>query len=253
MGLAARVVPCLDVRDGRVVKGVRFVNIRDAGDPVEAARRYEAEGADELCLLDITASHEGRLATRGVITAVAEQLTIPLTVGGGVADEASFARLLHAGADKVSVNSAVLANPGLVGCLARRYGSQCVVVAVDARRHAEGWHAYTHGGRKDTGLDAVEWCVRAAECGAGELLLTSMNADGTQAGYDTDLLTAVATRTQVPLIASGGAGQLGHFAPALAAGADAVLAASVFHDRVYSVNMVKDAIAGAGFEVRQAT
>lgn len=251
MGLAARVIPCLDVRAGRVVKGVRFVAIRDAGDPVAAAARYEAAGADELCLLDITASHEGRAATLEVITAVAQQLTIPLTVGGGVSDTASFARLLHAGADKVSVNSAALAQPELVGELAARYGAQCVVVAVDAKRQGDSWHAFTHGGRNDTGIDVVAWCAQMAQAGAGELLLTSMDADGTQAGYDLELLAAVAAQARVPLIASGGAGTLEHFAPALAAGADAVLAASVFHDQIFTVGMVKDSLAQAKIEIRE--
>lgn len=250
MGLAARVIPCLDVRDGRVVKGVRFVDIRDAGDPVEAARRYEAEGADELCVLDITASHERRQATLDVVTAVAEELTIPLTVGGGVGGVDDFYGLLRAGADKVSVNSMALGRPELVSELAGRFGSQCVVLAVDAKRTGGSWNAYTHGGRRDTGRDAVEWIKEAVRLGAGEVLLTSMDADGTRDGYDLDLLRAVSAAVGVPLIASGGAGELGHFADALRAGADAALAASVFHDGDFSVNMVKKTLQEGGIESR---
>ena len=250
MGLAARVIPCLDVRDGRVVKGVRFVDIRDAGDPIESARRYEAEGADELCLLDITASHERRQATLDIVTAVAEELTIPLTVGGGVGGVDDFRSLLRAGADKVSVNSMALARPDLIGELANRFGSQCVVLAVDAQREGDRWHAYTHGGRKDTGIDVKKWCKQAVDLGAGEILLTSMDADGTRDGYDTKLLTMVTSSVNVPVIASGGAGKLGHFPEAMRAGADAVLAASVFHDGDFSMSMVKNAIQDAGLEVR---
>lgn len=250
MGLAARVIPCLDIRDGRVVKGVRFVGIRDAGDPVDAARRYEREGADEICLLDITASHERRNATLDVVSRVAEELTIPLTVGGGVGGERDFDALLRAGADKVSVNSKALADPGIIPRLAARFGSQCVVLAVDAKSSGGGWHAYTHGGRRDTGVDVERWCVEATGLGAGEILLTSMDADGTLDGYDLPLLRRVSSSVDVPLIASGGAGDLGHFPEALAAGADAVLAASVFHDGVFSVGVVKKRIATQGFEVR---
>ncbi len=252
MGLAARVIPCLDVRDGRVVKGVRFVDIRDAGDPVEAARRYEAEGADELCVLDITASHERRQATLDVVTAVAEELTIPLTVGGGVGGVDDFYGLLRAGADKVSVNSKALGRPELVAELAGRFGSQCVVLAVDAKRAGGSWNAYTHGGRRDTGRDAVGWIAEAVGLGAGEVLLTSMDADGTRDGYDLGLLRAASAAVGVPLIASGGAGGLGHFADALRAGADAVLAASVFHDGDFSVNMVKKTLQEGGIESRLA-
>lgn len=251
MGVAARVIPCLDVREGRVVKGVKFVDIRDAGDPVEVASRYEAAGADELCLLDITASHEGREATLQLVNEVAATLTIPLTVGGGVTDPQSFDRLLHAGADKVSINSAALKNPDLVTELAQHYGAQCVVVAVDAKRHGNSWHAYTHGGRQDTGVDVIDWCQQVAANGAGEILLTSMDADGTQAGYDLDLLSKVATTINIPLIASGGAGKLTHFAPAIAAGADAVLAASIFHDQIFSIEKVKNALAMDKIEVRR--
>lgn len=250
MALAVRVIPCLDVRDGRVVKGVRFVNIRDAGDPVEAARRYEAEGADELCFLDITASHERRQATLDVVSAVAEELTIPLTVGGGVGGVDEFNDLLRAGADKVSINSKALERPELIAELAGRFGAQCVVVAVDAKRSGDRWHAYTHGGRKDTGIGVERWCVKAVGLGAGELLLTSMDADGTRDGYDLDLLRKVTSSVGVPVIASGGAGTLGHFSEALQAGADAVLAASVFHDGDFSMNMVKKALREAGLETR---
>ncbi len=253
MGLAARVIPCLDVRGGRVVKGVNFVGVRDAGDPVEAACRYDAEGADELCLLDITASHERRDAILEVVSSVAEQAWIPLTVGGGVSGPAAFDRLLRAGADKVSVNSAALREPELLSRLADRYGSQCVVVAIDAKRAPNrGWTAYTHGGRQDTGIDAVAWAARAAQLGAGEILLTSMDADGTCAGYDLPLIQEVAQAADVPVIASGGAGALEHFAPAIAAGADAVLAASVFHDHVYAIGEVKQALAAAGCETTLA-
>ena len=251
MGLAVRVIPCLDIRAGRVVKGVRFVDIRDAGDPVEAAQRYEAAGADELCVLDITASHEGRQATLAVVTAVAENLTIPLTVGGGVGTVADFNDLLRAGADKVSVNSKALANPELINSLAGRFGAQCVVVAVDAQRASNGWHAYTHGGRHDTGRDVKQWCIEAVARGAGELLLTSMDADGTQAGYDTSLLATVSAVVDVPVIASGGAGKLEHFPAAINAGADAVLAASVFHDGIFTVNVVKNRLSESMIETRE--
>ncbi|MBF2735479.1 MAG: imidazole glycerol phosphate synthase subunit HisF [Betaproteobacteria bacterium AqS2] len=250
MGLARRVIPCLDVSEGRVVKGVRFVNLRDAGDPVEAARRYEAEGADELCLLDITASHEGRQATLHLVQEVAEVLTIPLTVGGGVGGIEDFSALLRSGADKVSVNSQALREPALIAELAARFGAQCVVVAIDARREGEGWVAYTHGGRRSTGRDAVAWSAEAAELGAGEILLTSMDADGTLAGYDLPLLQAVAAATDLPLIASGGAGQLADFPAAVEAGADAVLAASLFHDGALAIGAVKEALQAARHEVR---
>lgn len=250
MGLAVRVIPCLDVHAGRVVKGLRFVNLRDAGDPIECAQRYEKEGADELCLLDITATHEGRAATYEVIERVATELTIPLTVGGGVGSVADFDRLLRSGADKVSVNSKALARPELIAELAERFGSQCVVLAVDAKRSGDGWEAYTHGGRNNTQTDVVAWCEQAVELGAGEILLTSMDADGTCDGYDLPQIEAVAAAVSVPVIASGGAGKVEHFAAAIAAGADAVLAASVFHDGVYEVKMAKDALAAAGCEVR---
>ena len=251
MGLARRIIPCLDVADGRVVKGVKFVNLRDAGDPVEAARRYEAEGADELCLLDITASHEGRAATYALVQQVAEVLTIPLTVGGGVGSVEDFNRLLRSGADKVSVNSQALREPGIIAELSARFGAQCVVVAIDAKREDEGnWQAYTHGGRQRTEWDAVAWSKEAARLGAGELLVTSMDADGTQQGYDLELIQAVAAATELPLIASGGAGRIEDFPAAISAGADAVLAASLFHDGVLAIGQVKEGLRAAQLEVR---
>ena len=234
-----------------MVKGVKFVNLRDAGDPVEAARRYEAEGADELCLLDITASHEDRAATYALVQQVAEVLTIPLTVGGGVGSVEDFNRLLRSGADKVSVNSQALREPGIIAELAARFGAQCVVVAIDAKREAEGrWQAYTHGGRQRTEWDAVAWSKEAARLGAGELLVTSMDADGTQAGYDLELIQAVAAATELPLIASGGAGRIEDFPAAIGAGADAVLAASLFHDGVLAIGQVKEGLRAARLEVR---
>ena len=248
MALAVRVIPCLDVRDGRVVKGINFEGIRDAGDPVEAAARYDGTGADELCLLDITASHENRDAIVATVSAVAGQIWIPLTVGGGVGDERAFERLLRAGADKVSVNSAALGDPPLIERLALRYGSQCVVVAIDAKSSPSGWRAHSRGGRCDTGVDAIEWARRASGLGAGEILLTSMDADGTCSGYDLEMISSVAAAVDLPLIASGGAGRLEHFAAAVDAGADAVLAASVFHDRVFEIGQVKRSLAAAGLE-----
>ena len=248
MGVAVRVIPCLDVRAGRVVKGVNFEGIRDAGDPAEAAARYNESGADELCVLDITASHENRAAIVKTVSAVAEQVWIPLTVGGGVGDEGAFERLLRAGADKVSINSAALGDPELIGRLAARYGSQCVVVAIDAGKVGSGWRAHSHGGRRDAGIDAIDWARRAAGLGAGEILLTSMDADGTGNGYDLEMIKTVAGVIEVPLIASGGAGRLEHFAAAIDAGADAVLAASVFHDRVFEIGQVKRALAASGLQ-----
>ena len=238
MTVAVRVIPCLDVDAGRVVKGVNFENLRDAGDPVELAARYDAEGADELTFLDITASSGSRETTYDVVRRTAEQVFIPLTVGGGVRSEDDVDRLLRAGADKVSLNTAAIARPELLGEAARRFGSQCVVLSVDARRFSgpapagsSGFEVTTHGGRTGTGIDAVDWARRGAELGAGEILLNSMDADGTKAGFDTELILAVRAVVDVPVIASGGAGELAHFAPAVGAGADAVLAASVFQDR----------------------
>jgi len=255
--VAVRVIPCLDVDAGRVVKGVNFGNLRDAGDPVELAARYDAEGADELTFLDITASSGSRETTYDVVRRTAEQVFIPLTVGGGVRSEDDVDRLLRAGADKVSLNTAAIARPELLGEAARRFGSQCVVLSVDARRYqgsaprpASGFEVTTHGGRRGTGIDAVAWARRGAELGAGEILLNSMDADGTEAGFDLELIAAVREVVSVPVIASGGAGQLGHFAPAVDAGADAVLAASVFHFGALRIGQVKDALRAAGRPVR---
>ncbi|PPK96064.1 cyclase [Kineococcus xinjiangensis] len=252
-----RVIPCLDVDAGRVVKGVNFAGLRDAGDPVELARRYDAEGADELTFLDVTASSDARETTYEIVSRTAEQVFIPLTVGGGVRTVADVGRLLRAGADKVGVNTAAIARPELIAEIADRYGSQVLVLSVDARRvqpgapaTASGFEVTTHGGRRGTGLDAVEWAVRAAELGAGEVLLNSMDADGTKAGYDLELLGLVRNVVSVPLIASGGAGALEHFEPAVAAGADAVLAASVFHFRELTIGQVKDAVRAGGHPVR---
>ncbi|MFN8149002.1 MAG: imidazole glycerol phosphate synthase subunit HisF [Candidatus Nanopelagicales bacterium] len=259
MAVAVRVIPCLDVDAGRVVKGVNFVDLRDAGDPVEMARAYDAQGADELVFLDITASSGDRETTYDVVRRTAEQVFIPLTVGGGVREVDDIDRLLRAGADKVGVNTAALARPELLREASQRFGAQCVVVSVDARRCRDdvvtpsGWEVTTHGGRRSTGIDALEWAQRAAELGAGEILLTSMDADGTKDGYDVPLITAVRARVDVPVIASGGAGRLEDFAPAVEAGADAVLAASVFHFGELSIVDVKRALAAAGHPVRLPT
>jgi cyclase len=256
MGLAVRVIPCLDVDDGRVVKGVNFVNLRDAGDPVALAEAYGAAGADELVFLDITASSSDRSTMYDVVRRTAEQVFIPLTVGGGVRTADDFDRLLRAGADKVGVNTAAIARPELLREAAQRFGAQCVVLSVDARRGGgtpSGFEVTTHGGRRGTGIDALEWSVRAAELGAGEILLNSMDRDGTTDGFDIDLIGRVRHEVSVPVIASGGAGALEHFAPAVAAGADAVLAASVFHFGTLQIGEVKDALAAAGFPVRQAS
>lgn len=251
--LAKRIIPCLDVKDGRVVKGVSFVNLRDAGDPVEQAHVYDVEGADELVFLDITASHERRDIVIDMVRAVADAVFIPFTVGGGVRTVEDMRAILLAGADKVSVNSAAVRNPQLVSEGAREFGSQCVVVAIDARRRsAGGWEVYVNGGRQPTGLDAVAWAVAVAERGAGEILLTSMDADGTQAGYDVALTRAVADAVPIPVIASGGAGSPQHFYEALMIGrADAALAASLFHYRQLSIGDVKSFLAERGVPVRQ--
>jgi cyclase len=255
--LAVRVICCLDVAAGRVVKGVNFTGLRDAGDPVELAARYCAEGADELVFLDITASAAGRRTTREVVSRTAGEVFIPLTVGGGVRTVADVDRLLRAGADKVAVSTAAVTRPALLAEAAQRFGSQCVVLSVDARRPApggsrpaSGFEVTTHGGRRGTGIDAVAWAARAQELGAGEILLNSMDADGTTAGYDLELIAAVRAAVCLPVIASGGAGELAHFAPAVAAGADAVLAASVFHFGKLEVAEVKAALAAAGHPVR---
>jgi cyclase len=251
--VAVRVIPCLDVDAGRVVKGVNFTDLRDAGDPVEMAGVYDAEGADELTFLDITASSSGRETTYDVVRRTAEQVFIPLTVGGGVRTVADVDALLRAGADKVGVNTAAVARPEFLREAAHRFGSQCIVLSIDARRAEgtpSGFEVTTHGGRRGTGIDAVQWAADAQELGAGEILLNSMDADGTRAGYDLEMIRAVRARVTVPLIASGGAGALADFAPAVGAGADAVLAASVFHFGQLRVGEVKDAMAVAGVTVR---
>ncbi|GAA1871502.1 imidazole glycerol phosphate synthase subunit HisF [Pseudonocardia alni subsp. carboxydivorans] len=257
MGVAVRVIPCLDVDAGRVVKGVNFKELRDAGDPVEMARVYDAEGADELTFLDVTASSSERGTMIDVVRRTAEQVFIPLTVGGGIRTPDDVDRMLRAGADKVSVNTAAIARPTLLHEMSRRFGSQCIVLSVDARRVPEGekpqpsgWEVTTHGGRRSAGIDAVEWAERGQELGVGEILLNSMDADGTRAGFDLDMLTAVRKVVDVPVIASGGAGAVEHFAPAVRAGADAVLAASVFHFGQLRIGQVKDALRGEGVEIR---
>jgi cyclase len=254
--VAVRVIPCLDVDAGRVVKGVNFIDLRDAGDPVEMARVYDAEGADELVFLDITASSGDRATTYDIVRRTAEQVFIPLTVGGGVRSTVDVDRLLRAGADKVGVNTAAVARPELVGEIADRFGAQVLVLSVDARRCADGtrtdsgFEVTTHGGRRGTGIDAVEWAARCAGLGAGEILLNSMDADGTRAGYDLEMLRAVRAAVTVPIVASGGAGALEHFAPAVSAGADAVLAASVFHFGDFRIGQVKDTLRKSGQIVR---
>jgi len=253
MGLAKRVIPCLDVTAGRVVKGVNFVDLRDAGDPVEIAARYDREGADELTFLDITASSDDRDLLLDVIERVAEQVFIPLTVGGGVRRVEDIRRLLHAGADKVSVNTAAVQDPDLVRRMADKVGNQCIVVAIDAKRSADGasWEVYTHGGRRATGLDAVQWARRMTEAGAGEILLTSMDRDGTKDGFDLGLTRAVADAVGVPVIASGGVGSKDHLAQGILEGhADAVLAASVFHFGEFTVREAKQHLQSRGIEVR---
>ena len=257
MTLATRVIPCLDVDAGRVVKGVNFLDLRDAGDPVELAAAYDEQGADELTFLDVTASSSGRGTMIDVVKRTAEQIFIPLTVGGGVRTEEDVNQLLRAGADKVSVNTAAIARPELLGELSRRFGSQCIVLSVDARTVPEGseqtpsgWEGTTHGGRRGTGIDAVEWARRGQELGVGEILLNSMDADGTKAGFDLAMVKAVREAVSIPVIASGGAGAVEHFAPAVHAGADAVLAASVFHFGEMTIGDVKDALAAEGITVR---
>jgi imidazole glycerol-phosphate synthase subunit HisF len=253
VSLAVRVIPCLDVDGGRVVKGINFQDLRDAGDPVELAKVYDAEGADELTFLDISASHEGRATTMEIVSATAEQVFIPLTVGGGVSSVDDVDRLLRAGADKVAVNTAAIRRPELVAEIADRFGNQVLVLSVDARRAAgttSGFEVTTHGGRQSAGLDAIEWAVRAAELGAGEILLNAMDADGTQDGFDLDLIRAVRREVTIPVIASGGAGTVDHFPPAVDAGADAVLAATVFHFGTLRIADVKQTLAGAGHPVR---
>ncbi|MEW9531469.1 imidazole glycerol phosphate synthase subunit HisF [Microbispora sp. NPDC049125] len=256
MTVAVRVIPCLDVDAGRVVKGVNFENLRDAGDPVELARRYDAEGADELTFLDITASSGERETMLDVVRRTAEQVFIPLTVGGGVRAVDDVDRLLRAGADKVGINTAAIARPELLTEASRRFGSQCVVLSVDARRVVDGpptpsgFEVTTHGGRRGTGIDAVEWARRGEELGVGEILLNSMDGDGTKSGYDLEMLRAVRAAVTVPVIASGGAGRLEDFPPAVEAGADAVLAASVFHFGQLKIGEVKETLRAAGHPVR---
>ena len=257
MSLAVRVIPCLDVDAGRVVKGVNFENLRDAGDPVELAGTYDAGGADELTFLDVTASSGDRETTYDVVRRTADQVFIPLTVGGGVRTTEDVDRLLRAGADKVGVNTAAIARPELIGEIAERFGRQVLVLSADVRRVRDGdaptpsgFEVTTHGGRKGTGIDALEWCERAAESGAGEILLNSMDADGTKAGFDLELIRKVRERVDVPLIASGGAGAVEHFAPAVVAGADAVLAATVFHFGEFTIADVKKSLREAGHVVR---
>ncbi|GBQ91811.1 imidazole glycerol phosphate synthase subunit HisF [Acetobacter nitrogenifigens DSM 23921 = NBRC 105050] len=249
--LKLRVIPCLDVKNGRVVKGVNFVSLRDAGDPVEQAALYDAAGADELTFLDITASHENRDTILDVVSRTAERIFLPLTVGGGVRVTDDMRRLLLAGADKCAMNSAAVSRPELINEAANKFGSQCVVVAIDARSDGRGgWEVYTHGGRTPTGRDAVEWCREVAARGAGEILLTSMDRDGTRSGFDLDLLRAANAAVRLPVVASGGVGELEHFVEGARAGATGLLAASVFHFGQFTVPQVKRALADAGLPVR---
>lgn len=256
MGLAKRIIPCLDVENGRVVKGVQFVDIRDAGDPVEVARRYDEQGADEITFLDITASHEGRDTTLHTVERMASEVFIPLTVGGGIRKLEDIRNLLNAGADKVSINTTAVFNPEFVGEASARFGAQCIVVAIDAKRVSAAdepgrWEIFTHGGRKPTGLDAVDWARRMTALGAGEILLTSMDCDGTKAGFDLALTRAISDAVSVPVIASGGVGNLEHLAQGVLAGkADAVLAASIFHFGEYTVQEAKAYMAAKGIEMR---
>ena len=256
MSLAKRIIPCLDVRDGRVVKGVKFVDIKDAGDPVEVAKRYDREGADEITFLDITASHEGRDTTVAMVEKIAEQVFIPLTVGGGIRKAQDVRSMLKAGADKVAVNSAAIFNPSLINELCSIFGSQCIVIAIDAKRVSSNpsrWEIYTHGGRKPTGIDAIDWAVKMTngEFGAGEVLLTSMDRDGTKVGFDLELTKTISDAVDVPVIASGGVGSLEHLVEGVIdGGADAVLAASIFHFAEYTVEEAKKTMQHKGIEVR---
>lgn len=252
MSLAKRIIPCLDVDQGRVVKGVNFVGIRDAGDPVEVAKRYDEQGADEITFLDITASHEQRDTTAHVVEQIASEVFIPLTVGGGIRSLEDIRRMLNAGADKVGINTAAIHNPDLVRESAERFGAQCIVVAIDAKQVGEGkWEIFTHGGRKPTGIDAVEWARKMAEYGAGEILLTSMDRDGTKNGFDLVLTRTISDAVSIPVIASGGVGTLDHLVAGIIEGkADAVLAASIFHFGEYTVPQAKRYMAQKGIEVR---
>jgi len=251
MSVAKRIIPCLDIDKGRVVKGVNFVDIVDAGDPVEAAIRYNQMGADELCVLDITASHEGRETLYDIVRDIASELFIPLTVGGGVRTLEDVQKLLRSGADKVAINSAAVRTPNLITEAAERFGNQCIVAAIDAKRSESGWHIFTQGGRHDTGLDAIDWAANLVARGAGELLVTSMDRDGTKQGFDTELLAAIRERVTVPIIASGGVGELEHFSLGVTqGGADALLAASVFHFNIFEIAEVKRSMAVQGIEVR---
>lgn len=252
MPLAKRIIPCLDVDQGRVVKGVNFVGIRDAGDPVEIAKRYNDQGADELTFLDITASHEDRGTTVNMVEAIAENIFIPLTVGGGIREIVDVRRMLNAGADKVSINSAAVFNPDFVKAASDKFGAQCIVVAIDAKQVSDGrWEIYTHGGRKPTGIDAVEWAIKMAEYGAGEILLTSMDRDGAKIGFDLGVTRAVSDAVNIPVIASGGVGNLDHLVEGVLKGhADAVLAASIFHFGEYTIQQAKEHMRAAGIEVR---
>ncbi|MEE4291447.1 MAG: imidazole glycerol phosphate synthase subunit HisF [Cycloclasticus sp.] len=256
MGLAKRIIPCLDVDNGRVVKGVQFVDIRDAGDPVEVARRYDREGADEITFLDITATSDNRDTIVHVIEQVADEVFIPLTVGGGIRELADISRMLKAGADKVGINSAAIVNPNFVKEAAERFGSQCIVVAIDAKSvnkpgEPKRWEIFTHGGRKATGIDAIEWAIKMVSFGAGEILLTSMDRDGTKIGFDLELTRAISEAVEVPVIASGGVGTLDHLVEGVTKGkADAVLAASIFHFAEYSIGEAKQHMQDNGIEVR---
>jgi len=251
--LARRIIPCLDVKDGRVVKGINFVELRDAGDPVEQAAAYERQGADELCYLDISASPEGRATLVDLVARTAEQVFVPLTVGGGVRSVGDAERLLDAGADKIAINTAAIRSPELVSACAARFGSQAIVVAVDAKRRSgpdAAWEVYSHGGRTPEGLDVRTWCRQIAELGAGEILLTSMDRDGTGSGYDTELIAEIAGAVSIPVIASGGVGELAHLAAGLEAGADAVLAASIFHFGRHTIPEAKEFLRARGLAVR---
>lgn len=253
MDLPVRVIPCLDVADGRVVKGINFLGLRDAGDPVELSRKYYEQGADELTFLDVNATIDNRATTYELVTSTAEQVFIPLTVGGGVRSVEDVARLLGAGADKVGVNSAAIARPGLIDDIADRFGAQVLVVSLDVKRSGGRFIVTTHGGRTETSLDALDWASEAVERGVGELLVNSIDADGTKSGFDLELIAAIRAVSTVPVIASGGAGTVDHFAPAVLAGADAVLAASVFHNGELTVGDVKAAMASAGVRIRETT